>query len=110
MDRPETGAGGTLAANDQERIQLLLIAVAFVSFGGIGLVWNRLTTWALEQHLLLARGPSIVFELPKAHGAGLDLTRTLLALAALLALVALTASLLAKRRARRAAEDVNNVR
>jgi Flp pilus assembly protein TadB len=108
MERPAQNT--TPSSSDDDRAQLFLIAAAFVAFGGIGIAWSRVSVWLLEHRVTLPAGSDLVVTLPASGGAGLDLTRLLVGVAAGLLLLALAVSAVAKRRARRAHEEQGQVR
>ncbi|WP_041293798.1 hypothetical protein [Kineococcus radiotolerans] len=110
MERPAQNTPPSGAVSDDERGQLFLIAAAFVAFGGIGVAWRRITAWLLGHDVILPASAELVVTLPASGGAGLDLTRLLVAVAAGLLLLAFAVSAIAKRRARRAHEEQGQVR
>jgi hypothetical protein len=97
------------AISEQDRVVLVLLAVAFIALGGAAALWSRVVSKLLELHLLLPAGPQVLLSLTATHGAGLDARRIAITAAGLLLALAAAVGARGRRRAAKAGEAAAEV-
>lgn len=100
--------GGNPLANGPEE-EIVLIQVAAIALGAVlgsaGLLWMKGVEWLVEHQVLVSAEASPLLEIPGTEGAGLDVSRVVIATSLLLGVLAIAISsgrrLAARRRQER---------